>query len=294
MVDLPKPTTQGPNTAHATPVIWKDQIVLHRSGELAGYSTKDGTRLWWTPLGSQGASPPVAQGDVIYVNAYSLSEAGQRVALPTYEEALAKYDKNADGKIQLSEIPGDAPYITRQDTPSTIAFSSIGLRGFANFADFNKNGVLEPEEWKQLKDGPPTDLNGLYAVAPKGTGQLPAESILWKDGRNLPEVPAPIVYGDRVCNINNGGILSCFEAKTGKVIHRGRIGTPGAYFSSPIYAAGQIYVASTDGVVSVIKADNYETLSKADLGEGMFATPAALGSRLYVRTTGHLWAFGDK
>ena len=57
------------NSGHATPVVWKDQIVLHREGELAGYALKDGSRRWWIPIGSQGTSTPVLDGDIAYFGA---------------------------------------------------------------------------------------------------------------------------------------------------------------------------------------------------------------------------------
>jgi outer membrane protein assembly factor BamB len=135
-------------------------------------------------------------------------------------------------------------------------------------------------------------MSGIRAIKPSGEGEQPQSAVLWVEQKSVPEVPAPLLVGDHVCVINNGGVFSCMDAKTGAVAHRGRVGTPGAYFSSPIVADGKIYVSNTDGVVSVIQQGTWEVLAKNDLGEGVFATPAPIGSRLYVRTTGHLWAFG--
>ncbi|HYI93056.1 MAG TPA: PQQ-binding-like beta-propeller repeat protein, partial [Bryobacteraceae bacterium] len=92
--------------------------------------------------------------------------------------------------------------------------------------------------------------------------------------------------------IMNGGILTCFDASTGKVLYRSRIGAPGPYFSAPVAAAGRVYTASSEGVITVLKAgDTLQVLAKNDLGEPIFATPALSGTMLYVRSAGHLWAF---
>jgi hypothetical protein len=48
------------------------------------------------------------------------------------------------------------------------------------------------------------------------------------------------------------------------------------------------------GRVTVIRAaDQLEVLAVNDLGEAITATPAVLQGRLYVRTAGDLYAFGE-
>jgi hypothetical protein len=91
----------------------------------------------------------------------------------------------------------------------------------------------------------------------------------------------------------NGGILTCLDARSGKVVYRGRIGAPGPYYAAPIAAGGKVLVASGDGVVTVLAvADELTVLSQTDLGEQIFATPALIGTALYVRSVGTMWAFG--
>lgn len=110
----------------------------------------------------------------------------------------------------------------------------------------------------------------------------------------MPEVPAPLLYKGRVYTVTYGGVVSCLEAGNGKVIFRARLGASGAYFSSPVAAAGRIYFASEEGVVSVIGVgDTLEVLAKNDLEEPIFATPAIVESVIYVRTVGHVYAFGE-
>ena len=55
----------------------------------------------------------------------------------------------------------------------------------------------------------------------------------------------------------------------------------------------RLVVASVQGVVTVIQiADTLTVLASNGLGEGIYATPAVAGDHLYLRTVGHLYAFG--
>jgi len=107
-------------------------------------------------------------------------------------------------------------------------------------------------------------------------------------------VPTPIYYRGRVYMIKNGGIITCLEAESGKVLYRERLGASGPYLSSPIAANGNIYIPSNNGVITVIKAgNNLEILAQNDLGEKIYSTPAVIGNILYVRTRENLYAFGE-
>ena len=55
-----------------------------------------------------------------------------------------------------------------------------------------------------------------------------------------------------------------------------------------------IYLASEKGVVLVLAAgENLKVLARNDLREPIMATPAIVDGKLYVRTAGHLYAFGN-
>ena len=82
--------------------------------------------------------------------------------------------------------------------------------------------------------------------------------------------------------------------QTGKSLYDERVGAEGGYYASPVAAAGRIYVASDRGVVTVLQAgDSFKVLSRTELKETIMATPAIVGDALYVRSAGHLWAFGE-
>ena len=106
-------------------------------------------------------------------------------------------------------------------------------------------------------------------------------------------MPSPVYFDGLVYMIKNGGIVSCLEAETGQLLYRKRLGAQGSYYASPIVAGNRIYAASEQGMVVVFQCGkSLEVLARNDLGENIYATPAAVEDRIYVRTTEHLFCFG--
>ena len=94
--------------------------------------------------------------------------------------------------------------------------------------------------------------------------------------------------------MRDGGIATCLEATTGRVLYRERLGASGAYFSSPVTGDGKVFVASKKGVLVVFAAgDELKVLARNDLGEEILATPALGDGKIYVRTEKYLYAFGE-
>jgi outer membrane protein assembly factor BamB len=92
--------------------------------------------------------------------------------------------------------------------------------------------------------------------------------------------------------VRNGGLLTCRDATSGKSIFDERIGAPGGYYASPVAAGGRIYLASDQGVLTVVQAeDKLRVLARNDLGEPVYATPAVVDGKLLVRTAHRLLAF---
>ena len=93
-------------------------------------------------------------------------------------------------------------------------------------------------------------------------------------------------------------MVSCFEPKTGKPFYlQERLeGGGGSYYASPVAADGRIYVITKDGKLTVLKAgsDKPQNLHQANFLERVFATPALVGERIYLRTETKLYAFGKR
>ena len=299
-VELVKSMQPGPRTSHATPVVWRGQIILHRPGEVAAYAPKDGKRLWWFPTASSGTSTPSAGDGVLYVNAFNMgTDPDGAVDLQPFSYALEKYDTNKDGKLSESEAPAnDLYFLRRAGVPDNVKGAHFTIKLFFRMIDANGDGFVDETEYNRVKEfrnymAALKVPYGLLSIRPSGEGDVSATALQWSEKRNVPEVTTPLAYRGRVYMVTAGGIVSCVDAKTGKVIYRGRVNAPGAYFASPVAAGGKLFVASAEGVVSVLGGgETLEVLANNDLGEPVYGTPALVGPAIYVRSLQHLWAFG--
>ncbi|HUR47198.1 MAG TPA: PQQ-binding-like beta-propeller repeat protein, partial [Candidatus Saccharimonadales bacterium] len=138
--------------------------------------------------------------------------------------------------------------------------------------------------------------NVLVAVRPGGKGELDEKSIAWKETRGLPYVPSPLYYRGHVYIVKDGGMVSCFEARSGHAAYQQeRLNALGSYHASPVAADGRVIVASLDGKVTVFAAggETPKVLHRADFRERIVATPALVERQIYVRTPTSLYAFGE-
>ena len=137
--------------------------------------------------------------------------------------------------------------------------------------------------------------HGLLAVKTGGSGDVTSTHVRWREKSSIPEVPSPLVYRERVYMVRNGGILTCLDAANGTVLYRARVGAPGPYYSSPVVAGGKLFLASGEGIVTVLGTGAMlEVIAKNDLSEPVLATPAVSSGVLYVRTASALSAFGRR
>ncbi len=128
----------------------------------------------------------------------------------------------------------------------------------------------------------------IWAVRPDGHGNVTDSHVAWKLDKNVPFMPSPTIVGDLIYMINDSGIISCVEAKTGKNVWRHRLS--GNYEASPIAADGRVYFFSDDGPVTVIAAGRkYKELAVNKLDQGFLASPAVAGKALFLRTKTHLY-----
>lgn len=116
--------------------------------------------------------------------------------------------------------------------------------------------------------------------------------------KGLPYVPTPLVVGDLMYLLGDGGILQCVEFKTGKQVYEERLNGSGGsskFFSSPVAADGKIFCGSQMGDLIVVKSGpKFEQLSATKLDSPINASPAIGDGRLFVRTEKMLWCFGGK
>jgi outer membrane protein assembly factor BamB len=290
------PASELGATSYSTPIVWGQQLVVHRLGEIVAYNVSDGARLWWINAATQGTSTPVIGQDTLFVGMWgNFGEPELRVKVPDFETVAGQYDKDGDRRISRTEFPGDL-MLSRRPEVGEVFGGQIYLKTFFQMIDENKDGLIDDVEWKEMSGllSVLSQDHGLTAIRSRGSGDITATHVLWQEKTNVPEVPSPLYYEGRVYMINNGGIASCMDAGSGKLLYRERLGAAGPYYSSPICAHGRIYIASGPGVVAVFEAgDTLRVLARNNLKEQIFATPAIVDNKLYVRTVALMYAFGE-
>jgi outer membrane protein assembly factor BamB len=128
----------------------------------------------------------------------------------------------------------------------------------------------------------------LLAVKYDGRGDVTDSHVVWTSDRQVPKKPSLLLVGDELYLLNDGGILTCLDARTGEEHWRHRLG--GQYSASPLYAAGRIYVFSQEGKATVIApGTEYQELAQNELEAGFMASPAVTGDALILRTETHLY-----
>lgn len=130
----------------------------------------------------------------------------------------------------------------------------------------------------------------LFAMDPSGRGEIPDGDIVWGMSKGAPYRPSQVILGDRMYIIEDKGIATCVDAKTGETIWQERIG--GNYRASLLAAGGNLYCFDESGKITVFKAsDKFELVAESSLPDGFQASPAVSGDSLYLRTTKDLYCF---
>jgi outer membrane protein assembly factor BamB len=112
--------------------------------------------------------------------------------------------------------------------------------------------------------------------------------IAWVLRRGAPLTPSPLVVGDELYVVNDGGIATCVDARSGALIWQQRLG--GTYSASPVFADGRIYFLAEQGVTTVIAPGReFRRLATNTLDGGLLASMAVSGGSLFLRTDNHLY-----
>jgi outer membrane protein assembly factor BamB len=276
----PRPEAKS---GHSTPIIYKPasgktQILLPGSFLLTAYDAETGKRVWWVGgLSFELKSVPIIQGDTLFINGFGSTEnePGRRVSVPTTADVFAAQDANKDGKLAQSEIP---------ETHAKRARC---------FADLDNDQQLSPQEWDYYKAAMDSE-NGMLAIRLGGSGDMTEKSVKWTYRRSVPQLPSPLLYQNVLYMVNDGGIVTSLNPETGALIQQGRLkGAIDRYYASPVAGDGKVYMASEKGKVVVLKPDgNLEPIAVNDLQDDIYATPALVDGRIYLRTRNTLYCFG--
>ncbi|MEO6235856.1 MAG: PQQ-binding-like beta-propeller repeat protein, partial [Vicinamibacterales bacterium] len=175
--------------------------------------------------------------------------------------------------LETGRVIWEGPGLTMNPVPSPVyedglVFTTSGFRG-------NKLHAIRLADAKG-------DITGTPAIA-------------WSLDHDTPYVPSPLLYNGVIYLLKtNSGILSAYDAKTGKPLYalQRLEGVPNV-FASPVGAQGRVYIAGQQGTTIVIKhGPTYEVLASNTLDDAFDASPALAGTELYLRGAKYLYSIG--
>jgi outer membrane protein assembly factor BamB len=250
----------------SSPIIYEGLVILQcdlsKDSFIAAYSLEDGSRVWSTSRDEIPSwSSPVVWRNCQRAELVTNASQYARGYDPATGKELWRLAKKSEVTIPMPVVGQDLMYITSGNRP------------------------IQP----------------IFAIRPGAIGDVSLQSneeqntvIAWSKMRGGPYMPTPILYNKYLYVCSNAGILTCYEADTGREIYKERVGGE-SYTASPIAADGRLYFTSEQGSVRVVKAGpNFELQAINELGDMCMATPAISDGTLFVRSQHFLFALGFK
>ncbi len=229
------------------------------------------------------------------------------------QQFIAAFDK-ATGKLawktartgemrpnpQQRKAYGTPLVVTLNGQPTVVSPAADWIYGYAPETGKELWKVPYGELGFSMSVRPVADDSQIYFSTCFGKSQVMAlkyaglktPEVAWRNNKNAPKMCSPVLAGDLLFYVDDGGIVSCVEVKTGEALFRERLG--GKFSASPILADGEIYFASREGVVTVIAATReFKILAQNTLEGGLMASPVAVDGALYLRTDKALYRIGN-
>ncbi|QQS46538.1 MAG: PQQ-binding-like beta-propeller repeat protein [Acidobacteriota bacterium] len=253
----------------SSPALAGDLLVIVNDNEkqqyVAAFDKKTGKQVWRTNRDIGGKGQPVQRSG--WATPYVWKHA-QRTEIVTVGPGEAiSYD--LDGK-ELWRLSGMSP------TPIPMPFAYDGLlyinagRGKALFA---------------IRPGASGDIS-------LKDGESSNNFIVWSQARAGTYLPSPVAYEGAIYALTETGILTRFDARTGKQTYKTRIDPAAtAFTTSPWAYNGKLFCLSEEGQTFVISTgENFKLLHVNELDDMAQASPAIVGERLLIRTESRLYS----
>lgn len=259
--------------AGSSPILWRNLLIMHFDGADVQYvialDKETGKTVWKTDrsVDFQDLTPegkPIRDGDFRkgFSSPLVIEHDGRPLLISSASKATYAYDPATGRELWRVEERKHHSGTVRPVYGHGLVFAATGLaRG---------------EMW---------------AIRPDGSGVVTDSHVAWKVTKNAPNRPSPVLAGELLFMLNqDGGVVTCLEAKTGTLVWSERLPGLGNYSASPVFADGRLYFCNENGQTTVIAAGReFQVLAENVLGDGFMASPAIAGKALYLRSKSALY-----
>ncbi|WP_373652806.1 MULTISPECIES: PQQ-binding-like beta-propeller repeat protein [unclassified Schlesneria] len=267
-----------------TPILWnnegRQQIVVAATLRVVGYDLETGKEAWTVRGISRTvvSSPTVGPDGNLYLAGWAAGgDEAEPIRAEPFDDVAPRRDKNQDGMLSEEELV---------EGPIYARFTQ---------ADRNKDGQLTRDEYELFRSLFDQGKNMVLSIRPGATGDATKTHIRWTYPKQVPFCASPLLYNGRLFTVKDGGILQNLDPETGKASRPLRLEASGSYYASPVAGDGKVYLVDEPGRLTVVSAtEQLNLLHTSDMKEDVFATPAIVDGRIYLRTAGHLYCFGLK
>lgn len=237
----------------SSPILWRDKVILNGDHDgpayLVALDAATGRTVWTTPRPNNTRS---------YCAPIIETIDGRTQMILSGNKCVASYD------------PDDGRQHWIIDGPTEQFVASLVYNGKLLF----------------LTCGFPDRY--MLGIRPDGRGNVTATHEVWRRDEDAAYVPSPIAFGPYFLVVSDTGVASCVMAEDGRLVWRQRL--DGRHSASLVSADGRVYFLSDRGGMTVVRPGPvFEAVAENDIGEGMNASPAISGGRMYLRGDKHLF-----
>ena len=278
----------------------------------------DGKLVWKKDLGAyptvmgQGpASSPVLDGDRIFLQIDN-EEKSFLVALDTKTgNEIWRADRNErtnhsspviwKNKVRTELVANGSHEVRAYDPASGKVLWELGMGGRCYSSPVGDADLLYVGSEAGM--GGMRGGGGLYAVKAGAMGDISLKEgetanagVAWSQPRGGPEKASPLLYAGHLYVLRtNGGIITCYDAKTGKQLYRQRIPEAAGFWTSPWAGEGKIFCLDDAGTTHVLAAGpEFKVLATNKLNDVFWASAAIAGNTILLRGVDNLYCIGTK
>jgi outer membrane protein assembly factor BamB len=133
----------------------------------------------------------------------------------------------------------------------------------------------------------------LQAIRPDGQGDVTKTHLGWVGEDGIPDITSPVSNGELVFVVDTSGVLTCYDAKSGRKQWEHDFGDE--VKASPSIAGTTLYLITKKGtLITAEAARQFKELGRSELGEDVFASPAFAQGKIIIRGMKHLFCIGSK